>query len=81
MVRGHTTDPLASLLEAGGRVIYVKGAPDRLLPMCASQLKGAGLSQVNAMRSSDLSPVDPQFWLQAQEELSSQGLRVLALCR
>lgn len=50
----------------------MKGAPDRLLPLCSSQLGVNGEAG---------QPLDPHFWRQAQEELSSQGLRVLALCR
>jgi hypothetical protein len=30
---------------------------------------------------STTAPLDPAFWNATQEELSAQGLRVLALCR
>ncbi|GBF92410.1 carbonate dehydratase [Raphidocelis subcapitata] len=63
------------------RVLYVKGAPDRLMPMCKGQLKGDGPEHFAATGPSALAPLDAAFWRQAQEELSSQGLRVLALCR
>lgn len=58
----------------GRRVLYVKGAPDRLMPLCKSQLIGAGDVTQTA-------PLDPSFWQHAQAGLSSKGLRVLALCR
>jgi magnesium-transporting ATPase (P-type) len=58
----------------GRRVLYVKGAPDRLMPLCKSQLTGAGDVTQTA-------PLDPSFWQHAQAGLSSKGLRVLALCR
>jgi magnesium-transporting ATPase (P-type) len=65
------------------RVIYVKGAPDRLLPMCCGQLAGDGPAQVAARvnAKAKLAPLDTAMWSAAQAELSSQGLRVLALCR
>eukprot|EP00879_Flechtneria_rotunda_P009621 GHRR01010068.1.p1 GENE.GHRR01010068.1~~GHRR01010068.1.p1 ORF type:complete len:704 (+),score=209.17 GHRR01010068.1:84-2195(+) len=59
--------------ENGKRVMYVKGAPDRLLPLCDSQVEGVQLSQSG--------PLDAKYWKAAQAEMSSQGLRVLALCR
>jgi magnesium-transporting ATPase (P-type) len=65
------------------RIIYVKGAPDRLLPMCRGQLAGDALAQVTAPvnAKSKLAPLDADFWAKAQADLSSQGLRVLAVCR
>jgi magnesium-transporting ATPase (P-type) len=59
--------------------MYVKGAPDRLMHLCATQVAPAG----PAGTGSDVHtvPLDPSFWQQAQAELSSKGLRVLALCR
>jgi magnesium-transporting ATPase (P-type) len=59
--------------------MYVKGAPDRLLPLCKTQLSAAAAAGGDG--SSGLVPLDPGFWQQAQAGLSSQGLRVLALCR
>lgn len=49
--------------------------------MCCGQLKSDSLKDIDAASKSDLAPLDTAFWSQAQEELSSQGLRVLALCR
>lgn len=54
--------------------MYVKGAPDRLMPLCKTQVTGTG-------DASQVAPLDPGFWQQAQAGLSSKGLRVLALCR
>jgi calcium-translocating P-type ATPase len=53
---------------AGGHRILLKGAPDRLLERCTRQ-RGADGS---------IEPLDGDYWAQAQEELSSEGLRVLA---
>lgn len=63
----------------GKRVIFVKGAPDRLLPLCKSQLADDGLAAVNEVDGT--APLQAGFWQTAQEQLSSQGLRVLAICR
>lgn len=51
------------------------------MPMCAGQLKGDSLQDINNATAADLAPLDTAFWCKQQEELSSQGLRVLALCR
>lgn len=53
----------------------------RVMPMCCGQLKSDSLSDIDAASSADLAPLDTDFWSKQQEELSSQGLRVLALCR
>ncbi|KAG2429432.1 hypothetical protein HYH02_014087 [Chlamydomonas schloesseri] len=60
--------------SGGGKlVMYVKGAPDRLLPLCNTQIADNDLGRT--------APLDPGFWKAQQAELSSRGLRVLALCR
>lgn len=65
---------MATVHQEGDKtVMYVKGAPDRLLPICSHQV-GQDNLDVNK-------PVQPAFWNEQQEQLSSQGLRVLALCR
>lgn len=51
--------------------ILVKGAPDKLLTRCASQLSPTGES----------TPFDPRGWEEAIEGLASQGMRVLAAAR
>lgn len=63
---------MATLNEAGdgARVILVKGAPDRLLDRSLTQRGGDGSE-----------PVDRSFWEAAIDELSDQGLRVLAAAR
>ncbi|KAI8475580.1 MAG: calcium transporting ATPase [Monoraphidium minutum] len=68
---------------AGRRVLFVKGAPDRLLPMCGGQLVSDDPQEVEAAgsKAGRVAPLDAAFWTKAQEELSSQGLRVLALCK
>jgi len=65
----------------GKKVLFVKGAPDRLLPMCAHQMRSDSVEAIGAGGKGEYAPLDAQFWLTQQEELSSQGLRVLALCR
>ena len=58
--------------EGGGRVILVKGAADKLGKLCRYQVVGDDMNQ-----RSDL---DGQYWAQKAADLSSLGLRVLALC-
>ncbi|HEU5485614.1 MAG TPA: HAD-IC family P-type ATPase, partial [Microlunatus sp.] len=52
----------------GSRMALVKGAPDRLLDRCVSQLAPDGESEA----------LDRTAWERRIDELSSQGLRVLA---
>ncbi|GBF97304.1 carbonate dehydratase [Raphidocelis subcapitata] len=59
--------------EGGKRVMYVKGASDRLLPICKTQITGDDLKKT--------APLEIGFWNKAQSDLSAQGLRVLLLCR
>lgn len=73
--------PLAADGTGGRRIMYVKGAPDRLMPMCVGQLRGDAPDQLSAAGRDGWDALDAKFWRHAQEELSSQGLRVLALCR
>ncbi|WP_159501940.1 HAD-IC family P-type ATPase [Microbacterium sp. 18062] len=63
---------MATLDESadGTRAILVKGAPDRLLERSASQRGAAGAE-----------PVDRERWERVVDELSGQGLRVLAAAR
>jgi hypothetical protein len=51
------------------------------MPMCCGQLRSDSVADIDAARTADLAPLDTAFWSRQQEELSSQGLRVLALCR
>ncbi|HEY9121069.1 MAG TPA: HAD-IC family P-type ATPase, partial [Marinobacter sp.] len=52
-------------------VVYVKGAPERILEMCTSMVTASG----------DTSSLDREVWTDAVSELASEGLRVLALAR
>ena len=52
----------------GSKQLLLKGAPDRLLTRCQTQLSAQG----------DIEPLDQAFWLKQIEVLSQQGLRVLA---
>ncbi len=63
---------MATLNESpdGARAILVKGAPDRLLDRALTQ-RGAEGSE----------PLDRTFWERAIDELSGEGLRVLAAAR
>jgi len=56
--------------HAGQVFAYVKGAPERLLDMCAKQRHG----------DSD-APIDRDFWQEQVNELAAGGHRVLALAR
>jgi len=58
-----------------GLVVHVKGAPDRLIPLCKWQAKNGGITE------KDLEPCDKNYWIDQIAILSSHGLRVLALTR
>jgi magnesium-transporting ATPase (P-type) len=48
--------------------IFIKGAPERILPMCGSAAAAAGKTAL-----------DTETWLESAEALAADGLRVLAL--
>jgi magnesium-transporting ATPase (P-type) len=52
----------------GDAVIFLKGAPERLLAMCAYQ-KAVNTEQ----------PIDREYWLNLIEEMAAKGQRVLAI--
>lgn len=52
----------------GKAFIYLKGAPEKVLEMCESQLSTTGES-----------PIDSAYWLKQIECLAQQGQRVLAI--
>ena len=52
--------------------VYVKGAPDRMVKLCAYQAKGGIVGEVE--------PIQNNYWIENIAILSSHGLRVLALC-
>ncbi|MFZ3005716.1 MAG: HAD-IC family P-type ATPase, partial [Phenylobacterium sp.] len=54
--------------EDGARVIFAKGAPERLLQMCSRQLQAGGEG-----------PLDATYWEKAVNDLAQGGRRVLAL--
>ncbi|WP_420824614.1 cation-transporting P-type ATPase [Thiorhodococcus mannitoliphagus] len=54
--------------HAGAAAIFVKGAPEAILDMCAHQRSQAHLA-----------PVDRDFWLKRMEALAAEGQRVLAI--
>lgn len=49
-------------------IIFLKGAPERVLEMCAYQRTGGGDQ-----------PIDKNYWLTRIEEMARQGQRVLAI--
>jgi magnesium-transporting ATPase (P-type) len=59
----------------GKYVVHVKGAPDRMVPLCKYQAK-AGL-----VASDQVEPINSAYWIEQVAILSSHGLRVLALLR
>jgi magnesium-transporting ATPase (P-type) len=60
---------MATLHRAGDATrIYVKGAPERVLEMCASERRAQGER-----------PLDPALWQARMDALAGMGLRVLAL--
>lgn len=50
-----------------GTVIFVKGAPEKILSMCAAQISAEGEK-----------PLDKKWWLEKSEEIAARGQRVLA---
>lgn len=54
--------------KEGDAMIYVKGAPERILTMCDRQAGAAGEQ-----------PLDADAWRQKAEDLANQGQRVLAV--
>ncbi|MGC5166274.1 cation-translocating P-type ATPase [Luteimicrobium sp. DT211] len=55
----------------GGAVVHVKGAPDRVLARCTSQVRPDGTP----------GPIDAAFWEAQVDALGARGLRVLAAAR
>lgn len=52
--------------QDGGRIIYVKGSPEKIVQLCSSQMAGT-----------DLQPLDAQGINRAAEQMASLGLRVI----
>ena len=54
----------------GGRILYCKGAPESLLPLCAQIAEGGSVRPLDAATRSGI--------VQAQDAMTERGLRVLA---
>jgi magnesium-transporting ATPase (P-type) len=54
-------------------IVHVKGAPDRMVPLCDKQAKAGLIGETE--------PIDRDYWIEQIAILSSHGLRVLALLR
>ena len=57
-----------------GRVVHLKGAPERLLPLCGDVVTGEDVLAAPTT-------IDGAWWAAKASELSSKGLRVLAVAR
>ena len=55
--------------HAGNALIHAKGAPERILEMCASQRRHDGGTE----------PLDKHYWLEQIDRIAAQGQRVLGL--
>jgi magnesium-transporting ATPase (P-type) len=55
--------------QSGSARVFVKGAPEQLLTMCANQRTAAGSAE----------PLDAAYWTEQADRLASQGQRVLAI--
>lgn len=51
-----------------GRIIYIKGAPERLLDMCGKQLTTDGEKEL-----------EKEFWLEKINEVAAKGMRMLGI--
>ncbi|GKY90868.1 hypothetical protein MPSEU_000059600 [Mayamaea pseudoterrestris] len=58
-----------------GLIVHVKGAPDRMVPLCKYQAQNGKFGR------GDVEPIDLKWWIEQIAVLSSHGLRVLALTR
>jgi magnesium-transporting ATPase (P-type) len=56
-------------------LVHVKGAPDRMIPLCKSQAKDGNFDKAS------VEPCDSKFWIEQIAVLSSHGLRMLSLTR
>ncbi|MCV3272016.1 HAD-IC family P-type ATPase [Roseobacter sinensis] len=55
--------------HAGGTAIHVKGAPERIIPMCTSAHGEEDGAQ----------PIDPDYWTRRAQEIAERGQRVIAI--
>uniref|UniRef100_A0A7S2WDD6 Cation-transporting P-type ATPase N-terminal domain-containing protein n=1 Tax=Mucochytrium quahogii TaxID=96639 RepID=A0A7S2WDD6_9STRA len=75
MATVHEINPTIDGTDRDGLVVHVKGAPDRLITMASHQAVGGNIG------SKDVEKIDRDYWFAQAANLSSHGLRVLALCR
>jgi magnesium-transporting ATPase (P-type) len=75
MATVHKPTPESTSDYMNSLIVHIKGAPDRMIPLCKYKAKN-GL-----FNKSNLEPVNRNFWNEQIAVLSSHGLRVLALCR
>ncbi len=64
---GHKYMATMNRLDDDQKIIYIKGAPERLLDMCDKQLTDDGEEKL-----------DKEFWLNKMDEVAENGMRVLA---
>jgi magnesium-transporting ATPase (P-type) len=69
--------------HAGRGLIYLKGAPERVLERCSHAAIGDGLvgGHAKASATCGLADLDHEQWQCRLDELAGQGLRLLALAR
>ncbi len=56
--------------HSGQGIIYLKGAPEKVLALCESQRHGTGVE-----------PLDPDAWLPRMHAAAADGMRLLAIAR
>jgi len=72
-VHAPSTENDGNTVSADEYVVHAKGAPDRMIKVCANQVKAGVLGETE--------PMNLEYWTEQIAILSSHGLRVLALCR
>jgi magnesium-transporting ATPase (P-type) len=72
MATVHDIDIPSTSGGGSRRVLFVKGAPDVLLPHCSTQ--------ASSRDPWGTEPLDANRWLTANKTLAKEGLRVIALC-
>ncbi len=62
--------PLLHHDHAGQAMVYLKGAPERILDMCEAERVGDSVR-----------PLDPDYWRRLATDTAARGLRLLAIAR
>jgi len=79
----HAASPAAVAAGGGGgepdALLYVKGAPEAVLRLCATQLVPGGGGGVGGGGSGSAEPVDHARWTAAADRMAHMGLRTIAL--